>query len=45
LLFEGGARELITELAGLDPDGMTPFQALQLLFSLKERAAEVLKSS
>jgi hypothetical protein len=34
----------MTELAGVDLDGMTPLQALKFLYFLKERAAEVLKS-
>lgn len=43
-LFGEGARELMTELAGVDLDGMTPLQALKFLYFLKERAEEVLKS-
>lgn len=43
-LFGEGARELIEELAEVEPDGMTPIQALKFLYFLKDKAAEVLKS-
>ncbi len=43
-LFSEDAEGLILELAGVEPDVMTPIQALQLLYSLRDRATGVLRS-
>jgi len=42
-LFRTGAEDILRELAAADPDGMTPLEALELLYVLKEKAREVLK--
>lgn len=42
-LFRTGAEDILRELAAADPDGMTPLEALELLYVLKERAREVLE--
>ena len=42
-LFRTGAEDILRELAAAEPDGMTPLEALELLYVLKERAREVLE--
>ncbi|MCL2811829.1 MAG: DNA mismatch repair protein MutS [Clostridia bacterium] len=40
-LFDSAATELVQELSELDVMGITPMEAMQLLFTLKERARRV----
>ncbi len=39
-LFSEGTREILDELAGLNPDHLSPMQALEMLYSLRDKARE-----
>lgn len=43
-LFDSERHGLVEELASIDPDGLTPFRALELLYKLHEKSREVLRS-
>ncbi|MFA5472448.1 MAG: DNA mismatch repair protein MutS, partial [Aminobacteriaceae bacterium] len=43
-LFDSGRHAVIEELAAIEPDGLTPFRALELLYTLSEKSREVLRS-
>lgn len=43
-LFESERHGIVEELAAIDPDGLTPFRALELLYTLNEKSREVLRS-
>lgn len=44
-LFDEGAGEIVDELADLNPDLLSPMQALEMLYSLREKAREAKGSS
>ena len=43
-LFDSARQGILEELAETDPDGLTPFRALELLYSLREKSREVLRN-
>ena len=43
-LFDSARQGILEELAGTEPDGLTPFRALELLYSLREKSREVLRN-
>ncbi len=42
-LFEAERHGIVEELAAIEPDGLTPFRALELLYKLSEKSREVLR--
>ncbi|MGI6253969.1 MAG: DNA mismatch repair protein MutS, partial [Aminivibrio sp.] len=40
-LFDAGSRAVVEELASLEPDSLTPFRALELLYKLRDKSREV----
>lgn len=42
-LFDTSSRAVVEELASLDPDSLTPFRALELLYKLRDKSREVVR--
>ena len=41
-LFDADLHGIVEEIAGIDPDGLTPFRALELVYKLREKSREAL---
>ncbi len=44
-LFDSGVRGVLEEIAQIDPDSLTPFRALEILYDLNGKAKSVLEST